>query len=154
MLLKWWDVGHHGTSLRIIKYTMLQNISLRTIQLKILTQEGVSECETFEEFDALFRTHVAIYMMGAPQFQEKTGCLPPCQYDHYEVELRAVQSVTFSNILKHTSGTGIMISLMNTNKKIVSFHRQHCGLKLKSCCCCCCSSSCCCCDTLQKVVNK
>ena len=51
-----------------------------------LFESELPVCKTFEDFQSLFDAHVLIYNAGAIQFQTETGCLPPCEYDDFQVQ--------------------------------------------------------------------
>ena len=56
--------------------------------------------------------------MGGPQFQSLSGCLPPCEYDGYEVVLRTIKNpVVMAGYGANVSS--MAISLKTTTKRTV-----------------------------------
>ncbi len=78
------------------------------------TCQQVPECKSFEEFERLYNVHGAIYNSGSPQFQKETGCLPPCEYDDFDVQERdgALSESVFSYI-GEVAQVGICLSSTN-----------------------------------------
>ncbi len=72
------------------------------------------ECETYEEFSRLFDVHLHLNSVGGPQFQKLTRCLPPCQYDRYDMIKRNMDNaVLLASIGMNKSG--VAITLRSTN---------------------------------------
>lgn len=77
-------------------------------------------CESFEQFDLLFETHLGLAFMGAPQYQDWSGCLPPCVYDDHDIQLRSFPSSgTLSNMFNGTDVTAVGITLPSTSLRVV-----------------------------------
>ncbi len=48
--------------------------------------QGSRPCSTWDDFNRTYTVHRQLYLSGSPQFVAMTGCLPPCEYDEFEVK--------------------------------------------------------------------
>ncbi len=73
-------------------------------------------CESPSDFERLFSVHLEIMNLGAIQFEQRTGCLPPCSFTELEFASRTYKNPHITDIFGGEGVGAIALSLRSTNQ--------------------------------------
>ncbi len=81
-------------------------------------QASFPDCSTYAQFGSMFSLHLRLFTSGAPQFQNLTGCLPPCQYAEFDLAQRSFENPHITAVFGNRTVSALAISLRSTNEKV------------------------------------
>ena len=80
--------------------------------------ENYGMCVTSEQYNETLAIQFPIFVAGAPQFQDLTGCLPPCEYLEFHYTTRTFENPHITAPFGGDSVFGVALSLVSTNHKV------------------------------------